>query len=265
VGEVVLPVYVIHYNAPEWCRETVESLKRSDVPVSVTVVSNGGDTSGIDARVLELGDNRGYAGAANVAIDDSGDSPFLLVTSHDVTVEPDTVRRLLEAAHTHPTAGILGASVGGGGKVELGRDGGVRWLHWTSGTCLLLRKECLKQIGTFDERFHSYVEDADIGHRVVDAGWKVGKVGNARAVERGSSAGSSFARRQTYANASLLAYKRGGWPAFARSVGGMIHLAVKVFALGVRSPRHLGKQSSVAVDYLSAIGIAMRRLPRFET
>ncbi len=37
-----LPVYVIHYHAPEWCKATVESLRAGELPVCVHVVDNGG-------------------------------------------------------------------------------------------------------------------------------------------------------------------------------------------------------------------------------
>ena len=41
------------------------------------------------------------------------------------------------------------------------------------GTCLMVRKSILEQIGYFDEQFFMYGEDVDISKRITDAGWKL--------------------------------------------------------------------------------------------
>jgi GT2 family glycosyltransferase len=41
------------------------------------------------------------------------------------------------------------------------------------GTCLMVRREVLEQIGYFDERFFMYGEDVDLCRRITDAGWKL--------------------------------------------------------------------------------------------
>ena len=162
--ELSLPVYVIHYRAPDWCRKTVESLRSSDVPVEIIITNNGGDLTGINARVIAAPANLGYAGAANIAIADEPSAPLIVLTNHDVEVAEDALRRLVEAAR-HPEAGVLGANVGNGGGVRGDRSMDITWLDWTSGTCMLLRRACLDEIGNLDARLHSYCEDVDLGQR----------------------------------------------------------------------------------------------------
>ena len=258
-----LPVYVIHYRSPEWCRKTVASLRNSDVPLDITVINNGGDLDQMDVQVVDAPGNVGYAGAANIAIAIRPDAPLIVITSHDVDVAPGAMRRLLEAARAYPDAAVLGANVGSGGKTELGRSDDVAWLEWTSGTCLLIRRACLDEIGNFDARLHSYCEDVDLGRRANDAGWRVGKVARARATERGSSMGSSYARRLIRANWLLLDFKRMGWPGLFQAATAQALLSAKIAGWAISHPADARKQIPIAWDNFAALFIALRRLPAF--
>jgi GT2 family glycosyltransferase len=42
---------------------------------------------------------------------------------------------------------------------------------WVSGCCLLLRKECLRDVGGLDENFFLYYEDVDLCRRARERGW----------------------------------------------------------------------------------------------
>lgn len=44
---------------------------------------------------------------------------------------------------------------------------------WVTGCCLLLRRDCLEEIGGFDEEFFLYYEDVDLCRRTRAAGWSV--------------------------------------------------------------------------------------------
>lgn len=44
---------------------------------------------------------------------------------------------------------------------------------WATGCALLIRKECLLDLGGFDENFFLYYEDADFCRRATEHGWKV--------------------------------------------------------------------------------------------
>jgi len=46
-------------------------------------------------------------------------------------------------------------------------------VDWVSGACMILRRDALARIGTFDEHFFMYWEDADICRRAKDAGYQV--------------------------------------------------------------------------------------------
>src|SRR5438093_7993682 len=46
-------------------------------------------------------------------------------------------------------------------------------VDWVSGSCMLIRREALDEIGLFDERFPLYGEELDIATRMKSAGWEV--------------------------------------------------------------------------------------------
>jgi GT2 family glycosyltransferase len=46
-------------------------------------------------------------------------------------------------------------------------------VSWVTGGCLLVRRECLDQLGGLDERFFLYYEDVDFCRRAAAAGWSV--------------------------------------------------------------------------------------------
>jgi hypothetical protein len=44
---------------------------------------------------------------------------------------------------------------------------------WVTGSCMLVRRSCLRQLGGFDERFFLYYEDVDVCLRAQQKGWSV--------------------------------------------------------------------------------------------
>ena len=193
-----LPVYLIHYDRPRWSASAAATIAASiGIEVDLTVVDNGerGDKTLVQrllpgTRVLPMSANRGYTGAANVALRDwaarfpSGN--YCVLGSHDLHVEPDTLARLVQLAEDRPDAGIVAPALvapepaaGGTWKRRAPRQRPPRnqvelvEAQWASGTCLLLRRACVDMIGPFDERLGSYLEDVDYGLRASDQGWRV--------------------------------------------------------------------------------------------
>lgn len=219
-----LPVYVVHYAAPDWCSATVSSLLGSEsVTADVAVVDNGSapgqplvhDVLPASVRVITAGRNLGYAGAANLALDDWSDchptSDLCLLTSHDLQVGAHTLGDLVAIARAHPEVGVLGPDLGEGdaGLPLADGDHAVQEREWVSGTCMLLRRECVAACGRFDQRYGSYVEDYDYCIRATDAGWRVALATQVPAQGRGTA--DTAARRVAMeANEVLFVAKRYG-------------------------------------------------------
>jgi N-acetylglucosaminyl-diphospho-decaprenol L-rhamnosyltransferase len=249
-----LPVYLIHWDAPEWCASAAASLLGSEgVDVELTVVDNGGSegTALTDhlppaCRVLPTGANLGYTGGANVALSDwkarYPDAELCLIGSHDLHVLPGTLAALVKAAESHPRAGIVAPALVEPRKVAGGEWRGRRarlvplqegdeelvTRDWASGTCLLLRRACVESVGLFDESLGSYVEDVDYGLRAGDQGWDVLVVTTAHA--RGLGAASPRSLEYITANTVLLNAKRQGRLGAVASVGRFAWMCATSFA-----------------------------------
>jgi GT2 family glycosyltransferase len=63
-------------------------------------------------------------------------------------------------------------------------------VHGVSGSCMLIRKDVIDQIGSFDEDYFAYQEDADYCLRARQAGWKIFYYPEARITHFGGRGGS---------------------------------------------------------------------------
>jgi GT2 family glycosyltransferase len=214
--DATLPVYVVHWNAPEWVRATVDSFLVSTLPTSIMVIDNGPYDEPLQlderVRVMQTGENRGYTGGANIGIDDwlAGDAPFCVIACHDAIVSTDALRKVVDAARAADDYGIVAprphANVVSGPII--GASGPITDVRWVSGTCMLLRRTCIEEIGAFDESFGSYGEDTDLCYRANAAGWKIGLVDGATV--RGQGSVEPSFRTQMYVNQIRLRRKHAG-------------------------------------------------------
>jgi GT2 family glycosyltransferase len=215
-----IPVYIVHWNAPDWLRSTTQTFVDSTAPTAITVIDNGPYERPLEldpsVRVVRAGSNLGYTGAANLAVKEwlTNDAEFCVIACHDVSLDPTALATLIDTARTHPTYGVLApepvANISSGPVLVPSETVDER--GWVSGTMLLLRRACIESIGSFDEAFGSYGEDVDLCMRARAADWKVGVVKDARARAVGS-VDPGF-RVQMYVNQVRLRLKHAGrWQA----------------------------------------------------
>lgn len=273
-GDIVLPVVVVHYRAPDWCRSSVAALVASEgVRVDVTVVDNSGELDSdpaLAARVVAPGANTGYAGGANLGLrtvlSQHPAATHVAVCSHDFHPEPDCLVRLLDAARRDDSLGIvapcltdpkpsIGAWFDGRRSTNVAPHDGappVFEADWVSGTCMVVRTDALRTTGGFDEGFGSYVEDVDLCLRVREAGWRVGTV--VAAAGHGLGSVSSVRFRLTATNVALLAAKReGAWPARLLVARYVLRSARSGLLAVLPSTRGVGRRRA-SLRYASAQG-----------
>lgn len=198
-----LSIIIVSFNARADLERCLESLHTSSPPVphEIIVVDNGsGDGSPAAARqwrgvrVIETGENLGFARATNLGIRASSGANLLLLNS-DTIVPADAIDRLLGELSRHPDAAAVGPRiVDAEGRAELSFgpmigplndlrqkrlvDGLARRQHgatrhveqmtrheqypdWVSGACLLVRRADAEAVGLLDERYFMYTEDVD--------------------------------------------------------------------------------------------------------
>jgi len=195
-----------------------------------------------EVRLIQNQDNLGYTRPMNQALC-AGEGRYLMQLNPDTLVLPEAIDRLVQFMVDHPEAGICGPKVlnsdgtlqrpcrrgdsrpwavityftrlyalfprskffGGYLMNYMGEDethevGGV------AGSCMLIRREVIDQLGYLDERFFAYQEDADYCLQARRAGWKVFYFPAAQIIHYGGRGGS---RVQPYR--SIYEWHRSYW------------------------------------------------------
>jgi N-acetylglucosaminyl-diphospho-decaprenol L-rhamnosyltransferase len=176
---------IISYNTAALTRAGLASIRRyaAGIPHEVIVADNGSsDGSAItlpqefpEAQVLALGQNLGFAGAANRAVC-LATAPWLVLFNSDVELLADTMAKLEDLLARHPNIRILGGQL-------LNPDGSLQRSIWTKrsswrfedkhqnvelmevdgiiGAFMVIHHELWRQLGGMDEDFFLYYEETD--------------------------------------------------------------------------------------------------------
>lgn len=257
--ELPLPVVVVYWSAPDWLTRCVDSLLQSDIPVEVTVVANSPDVPELPqtVRVIDAGSNRGYTGGANIGLSEWIGHKWCLVASHDLLVQPGTLRSMLQIGTSRPEVGVVGPAFEGWrpshSRWEEEED--LAWVDWTSGACMMIRRQCYEAIGGLDERLGSYAEDIEYCVRAQAAGWRTAVATHATASTIGSKADLEWRLAMSHSNGVYIAAKTSGYRSASRLLQGLVGSWMRHALLGVL-PR---SNRSAHRTYRRAEGRALRR------
>jgi GT2 family glycosyltransferase len=205
-NDVLISAVVVNLDARELllsCVASIEAaLARIDGPTEILVVDNGstdGAPSALRAahprvRVVELGENLGFAAAANAGVEaTTGD--WLLLLNNDATLDPDAVVELTRAAAGQPEVGALAVQMrfAADGRINSAGFGvdrlGVAYdrhlgrappeserdptpVFGASAGAALMRRTMLDELAGFDPSFFLYLEDVDLAWRARMRGWE---------------------------------------------------------------------------------------------
>jgi GT2 family glycosyltransferase len=162
-------------------------------------------------QILELTDNRGYAGNNNVGIAAAlaQGAEWVFVLNEDTILAPDCLHNLMTVGASDPTIGIVGPMVyhhdeptviqSGGGMLSRSWDslhiakdqpdqGQLQQPHrveWISGCAILVRRAVIEQVGMIDERFFYFWEETEWCIRAGKAGWQIFHVPAAKLWHKG--------------------------------------------------------------------------------
>jgi GT2 family glycosyltransferase len=223
---------VLTWNGAHLLPECLASLRRQEAPARLhVVVVDNASTDGTERLLrssfpeiehLRLSENTGYGRGNNEAMRRAleAGADYVALINNDVELGPDWLRLLLEAARSHPEAGLFTGTllfrdqevVNSTGLVidALGRardrdfrvplaslrrtDGPVAGV---SGGAALLRASMLRRIGLFDPAYFAYYEDVDLSLRAARAGYSCWYVRSAIARHRfGASFGADSPARR---------------------------------------------------------------------
>ena len=178
------------------------------------------------ARLIANETNTGFTHPINQALRMSS-GQYKLVLNPDTIILPGALDELVEFMNSHPDVGICGPKVlnRDGSMQKACRRGVSRpWAAFSyftglsklfpkskffggyllnyldedvshevdgvSGSCMLIRRELIEQIGYFDERFFAYQEDADYCFQAKKVGWKIFYLPQSQIIHYGGQGGS---------------------------------------------------------------------------
>jgi GT2 family glycosyltransferase len=208
---------VVSYNSAAVLGGCLSALAESGVGALVVDNASGDDSAAIaraaGAAVLAMARNEGYGRANNAGVVAAA-TPFVLICNPDLTVTPQAIAALGEAARQWPEAGLWAPLI-----VE--PDGrlfvqprsllspahlnaqrkplipeGPACLPFVSGACFLMRRELFLALGGFDPEIFLFYEDDDLCRRLLDRRLALLLVPAARVTHlRGQSSAPSRAQR----------------------------------------------------------------------
>lgn len=202
---------VVSYNTAEHIEGCLLSLLELDYPRSeIIVVDNGSSDGSVEllrsrfpnsrfpnVELVELGENKGFAGASSVGLFMSkGD--ILATVNPDVQLDPQWMSAVLDAFDAFPDAGVVGGKIlypdrvtlqhAGGlvhyplattdhvgrGEVDKGQYDHSRVVSFVTGAALAMRRDVGHSLNFFDESYYPvFFEDVDLCWRAKQEGWRV--------------------------------------------------------------------------------------------
>ena len=191
----------MHWNRPAECAATIRSSVAQIPGLHILVLDNSSSSANYAAlcqqldpsvEVLRFQENKGWGPALNVALRkwlNDEISRYCFISAHDAELAPDCLTRLQAAMDANPKLGIAcpqypDCSVphfsplhGVSYKfVNPPRSDRVESIDVPHGTLMIVRRECLADIGLFDERYFAYGDEHELGVRARRHGWEVGLV-----------------------------------------------------------------------------------------
>jgi GT2 family glycosyltransferase len=201
--------------------------------------------------LIENQANEGFTAPMNRALH-KATGRYLLQLNPDTLIHPQAFDQLIDFMESHPWVGICGPkvlNVDGSLQKPCRRGESRPWavisyflglsrlfprsrlfgeylmnymdenethaVAGVSGSCMLIKREVIDQIGYLDERFFAYQEDADYCFQARKAGWKIYYVPAARITHYGGQGGS---RVQPYR--SIFEWHRSYWLFYRKNLAG---------------------------------------------
>ena len=200
-----ISVVIVNYNGKHHLKGCLDSLYQNDTEhffIDVIVVDNCSTDHSVEfikksyqqVRIISNEMNN-YVKALNLGISHAN-ADIIVLLNNDTVVHKNWISGLAAIMKRHPEAGVIQSkilfsdgqtlnSVGveeiehfyfrdiGFGEKDIGQYESVKEIEFFSGGSVAIRRECLEQVGYFDENFIMFFEDIDYSIRCKEKGWKI--------------------------------------------------------------------------------------------
>jgi GT2 family glycosyltransferase len=226
IAQARVAAILVNWRQPHRTIEAARALALQSVGVTVVVVDNGSDDGSVDVISTALPDvfivarssNGGFGAGCNAGIEYavSTNMDYVWLVNNDAIPNQRCLEHLLAKAVSNPNVGVVGARIVEPSGTIVDHAGCVMnplTLHckytmseadmaehryaWITGASMLLSMRALQKIKTFDEGYFMYWEDADICHRLRQAGFTMAIASDA-VVEHLAGTSSNQMRLQRY-------------------------------------------------------------------
>ena len=200
-----ISVLTVTFNAHEFLEGFVNSLLATNqlgLELEIVIVDNGSTDGTLEFLQehypnikLLSNDENNYARALNLGIANS-EGEFVVISNNDATVHPEWLQGFLEVFQVDEKIGAVQSkiyfaesqlinSVGveeidhfyfrdiGFEEEDSDRYATAAERIYVTGGSLMLRRECLEDVGPWDEEFIMFMEDVDYSVRCRNKGWKL--------------------------------------------------------------------------------------------
>ncbi len=232
-------VVILNYNGSEFLKRFLPGVLGKSLHVAdIIVADNNSSDNSVEllknmfpqVKLIQLPENKGYAGGYNEALKRVEAEYFVLLNS-DIEVTDRWIESVIELMdsdkniaacqpkilswHNKEQFEYAGAS---GGYIDkygypfcrgrifqsMEKDNGqyndVREVFWASGACMFVRAEVFNELGGFDEDFFAHMEEIDFCWRAKNRGYKIMVQPSSAVYHIGGGTLPKNSARKTYLN-----------------------------------------------------------------
>ena len=198
-------VVIVNHNGKDYLKTCLNSVYQTENKrhlAEVIVVDNCSTDDSVDflkksySDVYLIRNNiNNYVKAVNLGLNHAS-SDVIVLLNNDTFVNKNWVSELVNIMEQYPQAGVVQSkilfsdgqtlnSVGveeiehlyfrdsGFGEKDIGQYDSVKEIDFFSGGSVAIRRDCIKEVGFFDEDFIMFFEDIDYSIRCKKKGWKI--------------------------------------------------------------------------------------------
>ena len=204
-------VVILNYNGVGFLKKYLPTVMRYSEGAEIVVADNASTDDSVEfmkhefpqIRLLENGENTGFAGGYNWALSQVESDYYVLLNS-DIEVTPNWLQPIVDLMESDKTiaacqpkirsifqkdyfeyAGASGGFIDQWGypfcrgrifeetEKDEGQYDDVREIFWATGACLFVRADVYHRLGGLDEDFFAHMEEIDFCWRAKNGGYKI--------------------------------------------------------------------------------------------
>ena len=237
--EPTVSIVIPHWNNIEILSECLKSISSTDYPnLQIIVVDNASSDNSVQyiktnypgIILIENDKNYGYAGGCNIGAEKaSGD--YLIFLNNDTVQDEGWVSALVNTIDSNIDIAAVQPKIlnyydrsrfdyagGSGGHMDIycfpfargrifshqeldsGQYNNKERCFWSSGTCIMVRKNLFQKAGGFDDTFFAHMEEVDLCWRFYAMGFEVWVDPNSRVYHKNALTLPMYTHKKYYLN-----------------------------------------------------------------